>query len=166
MPARGPCEGGYAVVTARWGGCVKCVLSVAAWFSSKVIVALFHPLGMSALRGYRGASPTACEFSTWNQGIGSADADLLGDLSTLVARNRDLARNNGVAAGILQTHVDNIVGTCLRLAAKPDPRAFGRSKEWADEWARGVEARWRVHAEGIASLFGDDCDKYIAGRTA
>jgi len=92
---------------------------------------------------------TARELSTWNPALGSADADLLGDLSTLVARNRDLARNNGVAAGILQAQVDNIVGTGLRLAAKPDYRALGRSKEWADAWARAVEARWRVHAESV-----------------
>jgi len=45
--------------------------------------------------------------------------------------------------------VDNIVGTGLRLAAKPDYRAVGRSKEWADAWAREVEARWRVHAESV-----------------
>jgi capsid protein len=63
---------------------------------------------------------------------GSPDSDLLEELPTLVSRSRDLARNHGVASGAIQTLVDNVVGTGLRLSALPDYKALGKDKEWAD----------------------------------
>ena len=99
-----------------------------------------------------GASRTARELSSWTPSLASADADLLNELPALVARSRDLARNNGIAAGCVQTIVDTVVGTGLRLAAKPDYVALGRDKAWADEWSKQVEAQWRTWAEST------DCD--------
>ena len=46
-------------------------------------------------------------FGHWNPGGGSADADLLPDLSTLRERSRDLNRNDAIAAGITGTKVAN-----------------------------------------------------------
>jgi hypothetical protein len=60
--------------------------------------------------------------------LGSADSDLLSELPTLVSRSRDLTRNHGVAAGAIQTLVDNVIGTGLRLAAIPDYRALGKPR--------------------------------------
>ncbi|MDH5528305.1 MAG: phage portal protein, partial [Nitrospirota bacterium] len=94
-----------------------------------------------------GASRTARELSSWTPSLASADADLLNELPALVARSRDLARNNGIAAGCVQTIVDTVVGTGLRLAAKPDYVALGKDKTWADEWSKQVEAQWRTWAE-------------------
>ena len=113
---------------------------------------------------HRGASLSARELSSWLPSLGSADTDLLGELPTLVARSRDLVRNNGVASGAIQTLVDNVVGTGLRLSAMPDYKALGRDKEWADEWSRKTEALWRSWAETT------DCDAAqgltFAGLTA
>ena len=105
---------------------------------------------------HHGASTTAREFASWLPASGSADADLLDDLPLLRARNRDMAINNGIASGAVQTITDNVVGTGLRLSAKPDYRALGRDKAWADDWSNQVEALWRGWADG------PDCD---AGRT-
>lgn len=96
---------------------------------------------------HRAASLRAREFASWLPLLGSADSDLLSELPTLVSRSRDLTRNHGVAAGAIQTLVDNVIGTGLRLAATPDYRVLGKSKEWADEWARQVESEWRAWAE-------------------
>lgn len=96
---------------------------------------------------HRAASLSARELSSWSPILGSADSDLLGELPTLVSRSRDLVRNNGVANGAIQTLVDNIVGTGFRLAARPDFRVLGKTKEWADEWSRTVESHWRCWAE-------------------
>ena len=96
---------------------------------------------------HRAASRMARELSSWLPGLGSADADLLDELPALVARSRDLTRNHGIAAGAVQTLVDNVVGTGLRLVATPDFRLLGRTKEWADEWSVTVEAQWRAWAE-------------------
>ena len=101
---------------------------------------------------HRGASLSARELSSWQPGIGSADSDLLSELTTLVSRSRDLTRNHGVASGGIQTLVDNVVGTGLRLSAKPDYVALGRSKDWADDWSKQTEALWRNWAETT------DCD--------
>ena len=48
------------------------------------------------------ASITARELSSWQPLRGSADNDLLPELSTIVSRSRDLARNHGVAAGAIR----------------------------------------------------------------
>ncbi len=107
---------------------------------------------MTADTAHRAASLTSRELSSWQPNLGSADSDLLYELPTLVARSRDLTRNHGVAAGAIQTLTDNIVGTGLRLAATPDYKALGKTKEWADDWAREVETEWRSWAETT------DCD--------
>jgi len=99
---------------------------------------------------HRAASMRSRELSSWMPLLGSADADLLNELPTLVSRSRDLTRNHGVAAGAMQTLVDNVVGTGLRLSVLPDYRVLGKTKEWADDWARHVEAQWRSWAETTA----------------
>ncbi len=96
---------------------------------------------------HRAASLTARELSSWRPMPGSPDADLLDELPTLVSRSRDLARNHGVASGAIQTLVDNVVGTGLRLSALPDYKALGKDKEWADNWSRRTEALWRSWAK-------------------
>lgn len=95
---------------------------------------------------YFGASRQARELKGWQPPQLSADAALLDEAPALAARSQDLERNHGIAAGAVRTHVDNIVGTGLRLSSKPDYRALGRTKEWADDWARTTEAKWRSFA--------------------
>jgi len=58
---------------------------------------------------------------TWTPLPASADADLSGELPVMVGRSRDLVRNNGIAAGGLQTLKDNIIaaaGSGHRLGAR------------------------------------------------
>lgn len=95
------------------------------------------------------ASRRAREFANWNPPSLSADAENYGETGTIADRAYDLDRNHPIAAGAIRTNVDNIVGTGLRLAAKPDYRAIGRDSEWADEWARDVEAKWRSFADAL-----------------
>jgi lambda family phage portal protein len=111
-----------------------------------------RPASGASSGAHRGASFSSKELMSWNPAAGSADADLLGDLDTLRSRSRDLARNNGIASGVQQTLVDNVVGIGLRLVAQPDYRALGKTKEWAEEWAARTEALWR----GWANTF--ECD--------
>lgn len=92
------------------------------------------------------ASRMARELRRWMPDLVSADTELAGERDTIAARSYDLERNNGIAGGAIRTQVDNVVGTGLRLAAKPDYRALGRDKAWADTWARDVEAKWRTFA--------------------
>ena len=114
-----------------------------------------QPFSLSA-GAYHAASLRDRALASWNPPAGSADADLLPDLDTLRTRSRDLIRNHGVASGALQTMVDSVVGAGLRLSATPDYRALGKDKQWAREWSRSVESKWREWAEST------DCD---AART-
>lgn len=98
---------------------------------------------------HHAASRNAKDLRLWQPQRVSPDAALLPELDTITARSEDLTRNNGIAAGAEQTHLDNIVGTGLRLVAMPDYRALGRSKEWADGWADDVEALWRSFADTV-----------------
>lgn len=55
------------------------------------------------------ASITARELSSWQPLRSSADNDLLPELDTIVARSCDLARNHGVAAGVVYTKAQKIL---------------------------------------------------------
>lgn len=94
--------------------------------------------------------------SQWNPLAASADADLLPDLATLMARSRDLARNNGLMSGGMQTLRDNIVGATLRLSAVPDYRLLGWTRDQAHDWGNDTEAQFRSWADSA------ECD---AART-
>lgn len=106
-----------------------------------------NPLGKET--SHRAASRTAKEFASWNPPLVSANGELAGERETLVARHRDLERNNGVVAGVSQTYEDNIIGSSFRLVAKPDFEAIGLDREWAAEWSKKTEARWRSYADSF-----------------
>jgi lambda family phage portal protein len=93
------------------------------------------------------ASITDARTATWIPSPGSADADLLPELSRIVPRARDLARNSGIAGGFIRTSQDNIIGHQLRLNANPDYALLGRDKGWAREWSKATEAEFRTWAE-------------------
>jgi lambda family phage portal protein len=112
----------------------------------QIVDASGHPIRAQDTAHFA-ASRRAREFARWAPLNASADAALLDEVDTIAARANDLERNNAIAAGGIRTGVDNIVGSGLRLAAKPDYRALGRTKEWADDWAKNVEARWRTFAD-------------------
>lgn len=96
---------------------------------------------------YQAADPISQELSTWHPWLGSADGDLLPERQDIVARIRDLARNNGWASGAVRRELDNVIGGSFRLSSKPDWRALGLTKEWAAEYAQQVEGAWRLYAK-------------------
>ncbi|MBT8085961.1 MAG: phage portal protein [Woeseia sp.] len=104
---------------------------------------------MMSHTAHHGASYTASDMVKWMPGIGSADADILPDLETLIARQRDLERNNPVASATPQTLVDNIIGPVLKLSSTPDWKALGKDKEWAREWSSNVERRWKSYSTNL-----------------
>ena len=99
---------------------------------------------------YTGASWIRKQLSNWLPIRAAADAELLSDMGTLVARSRDLDRNTGIAAGAFQTTLDNVIGTSLRLSAWPDYRALGKNANWAENWGRSVESLWKSWADSAA----------------
>lgn len=90
----------------------------------------------------------------------SADADLLQELTPIRDRARDADRNNGLARGGINTILDNVVGTGLRLSARPNYLALGRDKAWAVEWSQQMEGLfhdwwWSTRCHACDTLNGD-----------
>lgn len=94
---------------------------------------------------YQAADPIAQDLIGWNPVLASADADYLPERDSVVARIRDMVRNNGWAAGGLQRELDNVIGDELRLSCKPDWRTLGLDQDWAHEYATYIEGRWRQY---------------------
>jgi lambda family phage portal protein len=100
---------------------------------------------------FAGASRIRKQLSSWLPGRNLADAEILPDQDMLVARSRDLDRNNGLAAGAFQSLTDNVVGGMgLRLACQPDYKALKRDISWSEDWSRTTESLWRTWAESTA----------------
>lgn len=93
------------------------------------------------------ASRDDARLAAWVPSPGSADADLLNELTTITSRARDLARNHPIGAGVRQTLNDNIVGSQLRLSSQPKYRMLGWDKDAASEWANAVEDQFSTWAE-------------------
>lgn len=93
------------------------------------------------------------ELAAWWPSIGAPDAEYTDSRDTIVARARDLVRNDPWAAGSVKRELDNIIGADLRLSATPDYRALGLDANWAIEFAAQAEAVWRTVAYDVQLRF-------------
>ena len=93
------------------------------------------------------ADKTDARLAAWVPPAGSADADLLDELSTITPRARDLSRNNPLGAAAKQTYADNIIGSQLRLSALPRYRLLDWDKDQSSEWANLTEDQFSTWAE-------------------
>ncbi len=112
---------------------------------------------------YDAANRTSQTFAAWQPYLWSADSELNPYRDTIVARARDLVRNDGWASGAVTRILDNAVGANFRPIAKPDWRFLARETgaafdhEWAKDFGRAVDSHWRSWADDPACY----CD---AGR--
>ncbi|WP_233869663.1 phage portal protein [Paraburkholderia adhaesiva] len=113
------------------------------------------PLGLAPYSfPYEASAWLTQEMGNWLPWIRSPDSEINLFRDRMVARSRDLSRNDGWIVGGVNRILDNTVGTNLRLSANPDYRALAfRSgmttfdADWADEFRRTVEALWRGYAD-------------------
>lgn len=121
------------------------VSRVASWFSSTSRQAFtdLHPT-ISGGRAYDAGRRDIPSMSGWRARIGQVDREALESRDQIVARARDLVRNNPIISGGVDRRSEAVVGARIRMRAQPDFEAMGRDFEWADKWARGVEAQFRV----------------------
>tara|TARA_R110001599_G_scaffold100770_7_gene258113 strand:- start:5887 stop:7491 length:1605 start_codon:yes stop_codon:yes gene_type:complete len=87
------------------------------------------------------------QMSEWTPQLKTYDAALLPNLDLGNARADDLVRNNGIAAGGVQIHVDNIVGSSFRLSFKPRNKRLGIKPEDLAAFKSDVETLWLEEAE-------------------
>lgn len=105
-------------------------------------VSLFSPGRARAMAGTRlgfafagqfvGARKDKTSLRNFNPQAGSADSDSIGDLETLRARSRDLARNAPIARGARNTTRTNVVGAGLRMSSHLQRELLGLSDEQAE----------------------------------
>lgn len=128
-------------------------------------LALDLPAAM--VSAHDGASLTARDVAAWVPRRLSADAEIIPEIGTLVGRARDLDRNSGIAESGISTIIDNVLGSGLRVSPRPDYQALGRTKAWADGWAREVRALWESYywttaCDATDKLTGDQITAQIA----
>lgn len=90
--------------------------------------------------------------SNWRPGLRSADADWLGDRNEVVARQRDIGRNEGIGASASMRIVNSAVGFRWDFTSKPNWKALGISYEAARELGSQIDAQWEQFAYGIHFL--------------
>ena len=109
---------------------------------------------------YHGASFIRKDVSEWQASGGSADGDLLPDLQELQRRARDIRRNNGLAHGLVETHVDAVVGSGIRFCSQPDwvtLQKFDKryDEAWAERFAEEYESLFHEWWWSTACHAGD-----------
>src|SRR5260364_71731 len=168
--------GGYA---ARTTGACACAaaLSFSLAMSSKVTIVgadgqPFKPARAQMLAGggmtpYDAADMVGAQMAAWRPYLASPDNELNLYRDRIVARVRDLVRNDGWASGGVTRILDNAIGANFRPIAKPDYRALAEysgnpafNADWADAFRRAVDARWRLWADDP----GRYCDAQRRGR--
>ena len=96
---------------------------------------------------YTGASWIRKQLSNWLPIRAAADAELLSDMGTLVARSRRLRPQHRHRRRRVSNLTDNVIGVGLRLSCWPDYRALGKDADWAESWGRNVESLWKSWSE-------------------
>lgn len=77
----------------------------------------------------------------------SASADMAGVLPTQRGQSRDLARNQPIAVGAINTNVDRVIGTGLALSAQPQLHVLGWSPEQGQAFKTVVQSEFALFAE-------------------
>lgn len=104
---------------------------------------------------YDAASVSSQEIGDWFPNLRSPDTEINRDRNRIVARARDLIRNDGWGTGSVNRILDNAVGNQFRLVSRPDYLALQTANKafdavWANEYSSAVEANWRMWADDPA----------------
>ena len=102
---------------------------------------------------YDAADRTGSHVADWQPYLWSPDGELTPWRDTIVARMRDLVRNDGWASGAVTRILDNAVGANFRPIFKPDFRALSHfsglktfDATWAYEYSKALDASYRAWA--------------------
>lgn len=103
---------------------------------------------------YDAASYGSAEMGDWLPSIRSPDQEINLYRDRMVARQRDLYRNDGWAKGAIGSILDSAIGSQYRMIAKPDFRRLALYDKafdaaWAREFRQVREALWRDYSEDL-----------------
>lgn len=100
--------------------------------------------------GYDSTRDGSGWFGNWSHGVRDARGDTLPHLRQQRGQARDLSRNNGIAAGAMESNVLRAIGTGLALSAQPRVRVLGWTEERGRDWAERTQDEWRMFADSEA----------------
>ncbi|MDK2594395.1 phage portal protein [Pseudoalteromonas obscura] len=87
------------------------------------------------------------QMKNWFPANKSADAALLPVLETANARADDLVRNNAIAHGGVQMHMDNVVGSLFRPSYRLNYKLLGMEEKSARDFMKEAECAFIEYAE-------------------
>jgi lambda family phage portal protein len=92
----------------------------------------------------------------WQPFLWSPDGELNMYRDRIVARTRDVERNDGWARGGITRILDSVIGAEFRPISKPDYRALayhtgisGFDAQWADEFGHATDSCWRTWSDDV-----------------
>jgi lambda family phage portal protein len=104
---------------------------------------------------YDAADMYSDHMAAWQPYLTSPDGALNSYRDTIVARVRDVVRNDGWASGTITRILDNAVGANFRPISKPDYKALAHysgisafDEKWAYDYAQALDASYRNWALG------------------
>jgi lambda family phage portal protein len=115
-------------------------------------------------RAYDAGRTDTREMEDWNPTINHPDYEIGPARDRVTARSRDLSRNNPIISGGIDRRTEAVVGSRIRLEARPAYEALGRTADWADDWASGVESRFHVWAYGARKLYDVERKSLFGGQ--
>lgn len=109
--------------------------------------------GLAASAGFAGtafagAAKDRGAMINWRPRLQSADGEYLKERADIVARARDLARNDTAVASAQRRRVSSAVGSGWRLSARVDGEALGFTPEDTVALNRDIERAWAGYAYG------------------
>lgn len=106
-----------------------------------------NPLSRKASSYTHAGAGFGGQLAQWNPSLKSADAALLPQLDAANARSDDVRRNNAMARGGVQLHIDNMVGNLFRPSYKLNWRALGMEEASARAFIREAEQAFIEYGE-------------------
>ena len=104
------------------------------------------------------------DLAGWTPNLRSPDSALSPERDRMVARMRDLVRNDGWAGGLIARLCDTVIGPNFAPIPKPNWRALAHAGagtidlQWAAEFTAAVRAEWK--------RFADDTGRYCDAERA
>lgn len=97
---------------------------------------------------YRAAGKDGAVLRWWRPRLSSADREYLPERGDMVARTRDLARNDTGVASAKRRRVSSAVGGGWQLVAEVDGEALGLDEAATEAINEAIERAWRGYAYG------------------
>jgi lambda family phage portal protein len=108
---------------------------------------------------YDAANIANADTAGWLPWVQSPDYEYNLHRDRIVARARDLRRNDGWASGGITSLLDEVIGSHFRMSSHPDYRALKHinsrfDDKWAEDFKKAFEAKFRTWAED-PNFYGD-----------